>query len=226
MTHSDRAIRSILIVGGGSAGWMTAAARSNTLSNGCKIVVVESEAIGTVGVGEATIPPIRTFNQMLGIDEREFVKTTQGSFKLGIEFVDWGQLGQRYFHPFGPHGKPFDIVPVHQQWLRAKADGDSSNFEELSMAWQMAKADKFNLPNPDMRNVLSTFDYAFHFDAGLYARYLRGYSEQRGVERVVALPCPVVDGNGQVVHKAAVAGVVKVDKSGHGIIGQQHIVFE
>ena len=184
MTQPDKAIREILIVGGGSAGWMTAAALSNVLTQGCTITLIESEEIGTVGVGEATIPPIRTFNQMLGIDEREFVRETQGSFKLGIEFVDWGSLGNRYFHPFGPHGKPYDILSVHQQWLRDRDAGETSNFDDLSMAWHMAKAGRFNLPSPDQRNVLSTFDYAYHFDAGRYARFLRGYSEQRGVKRV------------------------------------------
>ena len=183
MAMHERSIRSILIVGGGTAGWMTAAALSNTLAKNCKIILIESEDIGTVGVGEATIPPIRTFNQMLGIDEREFVKATFGSFKLGIEFVDWGRLGNSYFHPFGPHGKPFDILPVHQYWLRAQAAGETSNFDDHAMAWAMAKAGRFNRPSPDERNVLSTFDYAYHFDAGLYARFLRNYSEARGVVR-------------------------------------------
>ncbi len=180
----DRAIRSILIVGGGSSGWMTAAALSNTLAKGCQITLIESEEIGTVGVGEATIPPIRTFNQMLGIDERTFVKRTQGTFKLGIEFVNWGHVGNRYFHPFGPHGKPYDIVSVHQQWAQANRQGDPAPFDDLSMAWHMARAGKFNLPSGDPRTVLSTFDYAYHFDAGLYAKYLRAYSEERGVTRI------------------------------------------
>jgi tryptophan halogenase len=180
----DRQIKSIVIVGGGSAGWMTAAALSNTLRHNCCITLIESDAIGTVGVGEATIPPIRTFNQMLGIDEREFVKETMGSFKLGIQFVDWGALGNSYFHPFGPHGRPFDIVGLHHYWLKACEAGDSSAFDDHSMAWAMAKAGRFSRPGQDPRNVLSTFDYAYHFDAGLYARYLRNYSEKRGVTRV------------------------------------------
>lgn len=181
---TDKRIESIVIVGGGSAGWMTAAALSNSLRHGCKITLIESDDIGTVGVGEATIPPIRTFNEMLGIEERAFVKATQGSFKLGIEFVDWGHLGNRYFHPFGPHGRAFDIVGLHHYWLKAREAGEVADFDEHSMAWALAKAGKFTRPGQDPRNVLSTFDYAYHFDAGLYARYLRHYSEERGVVRV------------------------------------------
>jgi tryptophan 7-halogenase len=181
---TDKRIESIVIVGGGSAGWMTAAALSNSLRQGCKITLIESDDIGTVGVGEATIPPIRTFNEMLGIDERAFVKSTQGSFKLGIEFVDWGHLGNRYFHPFGPHGRAFDIVGLHHYWLKAREAGETAAFDEHCMAWALARAGRFTRPGQDPRNVLSTFDYAYHFDAGLYARYLRRYSEERGVLRV------------------------------------------
>lgn len=186
MAHSadEHAIRSIAIVGGGSAGWMTAAALANALPNGCAITLIESEQIGTVGVGEATIPPIRTFNAMLGISEPEFIKATQASFKLGIEFIGWGDSTSRYFHPFGPHGRPFDIRDVHQLWLQARTGGDESNFDDHSMAWQLAKMGKFAPPSGDQRNVLSTYDYAFHFDAGRYAAFLRQYAETRGVKRI------------------------------------------
>jgi tryptophan 7-halogenase len=184
METNDRHIRSIVIVGGGTAGWMTAAALAQSLKTGCAITLIESEAIGTVGVGEATIPPIRQFNEMLGIDERDFVRATKGSFKLGIQFVDWAKIGHSYFHPFGSYGRDFDMVPVHQHWLRARAAGNDTSLDDLCMAWAAAGRDKFAPPLADQRNVLSTYDYAYHFDAGLYAAYLRAYAEQRGVTRV------------------------------------------
>ena len=184
MTDTPRSLRSIVIVGGGSAGWMAAAALSRALTQGCSITLIESDEIGTVGVGEATIPPIQTFNQMLGIDEADFLKRTQGTFKLGIEFVDWARQGHRYFHPFGPHGHQFDLSPQHQHWLRGRHKPGAAGLDEHSLAWAAASRGRFDKPSRDPRTVQSTYDYAYHFDAGLYARYLRELSQPRGVQRV------------------------------------------
>jgi tryptophan halogenase len=184
MSGDDRSIRHVVIVGGGSAGWMTAAALSNGLPKGCAITVIESEEIGTVGVGEATIPPIKLFNQTLGLDEGEFVRRTKGSFKLGIQFVDWAEAGRRYFHPFGGYGRQFDVVQIHHYWMQAHASGKAASLDEYCMAWAAASAGRFAPPGTDPRNVLSTYDYAYHFDAGLYATFLREYAEKRGVTRI------------------------------------------
>ncbi len=185
MSRKTGPLESIVIVGGGSAGWMTAAALSDALGRACAITVIESEAIGTVGVGEATIPPIRFFNHRLGIDEATFVQETSGSYKLGIEFVDWCQIGRRYFHPFGQHGAEFDIVPFYHFWMREFLAGRvKGQIDDYSMAFAMAKAGKFSHPLKDRRQIQSTFDYAYHFDAGLYAQFLRRYSEARGVTRI------------------------------------------
>jgi tryptophan halogenase len=184
MDTNGRSIRSVVIVGGGSAGWMTAAALANAAPRGCQITLIESDEIGTVGVGEATIPPIRTFNQMLGLDEAEFMRRTKGSFKLGIQFVNWAKEGQAYFHPFGTFGRNFDTVGLHHYWLQAKQAGTAGPLDDYCMAWAAASAGKFAPPMQDPRHVLSTYDYAYHFDAGLYAAFLREYAEKRGVIRV------------------------------------------
>jgi tryptophan halogenase len=147
-------------------------------------MLLESDQIGTVGVGEATIPPIRLFNRRLGIDEHEMLSRTQGSYKLGIQFVNWGRSGHRYFHPFGPFGTDFDIVPLHHYWLRERANGDATSLDEYSMAWAAASRTRFDRPSKDPRMVRSTYEYAYHFDASLYANYLRGFAEQRGVQRI------------------------------------------
>ena len=184
----QKSIRQIVIVGGGTAGWMTAAALSNFIDpKHCRITLVESEQIGTVGVGEATIPHIRVFNQMLGIDEKDFLTQTQATFKLGIKFCGWGDQGQDYFHPFGAHGFEIDKLPFHQYWLHARNQGDTSALDDYSFSITAAKNNKFCFPDESSNSIYSSFSYAYHLDANLYAQYLRTYSEQRGVKRVTGL---------------------------------------
>jgi tryptophan halogenase len=178
-------IRKVLIVGGGTAGWMTAAALSKVLdTKGVQVTLVESDQISTVGVGEATIPPITTFNQILGIDEAEFMRATKGSFKLAIEFRDWMGPGHRYLHPFGNFGLDIEALKFHQFWLRAHHEGWAPPIDDFNLPATAATDGKFMLPSKDPGQVLSSLKYAFHFDASLYAKYLRGYAEQRGVTRV------------------------------------------
>lgn len=162
---------------------MAAAAFANAVGQTIAITVIESDEIGTVGVGEATIPPIKDFNARLGISETDFIKATQGSFKLGIEFVGWGAASSRYFHPFGTYGADFDRVQMHHYWVRDHLRGDPTRFDDYSMAWALARENRFGPPDTNPRMVHSTHNYAYHFDAGLYARFLRNYAEARGVVR-------------------------------------------
>jgi tryptophan halogenase len=178
-------IKTIAIIGGGTAGWMTAAALSKMLlPENVTVKLVESEQIGTVGVGEATIPDIANFNLMLGINEQEFLIATKGTFKLGIEFRDWGKLGDKYFHPFGGHGVDMNGIDFHQYWLHSKQSGNTANLEDYSICSVAAKQAKFILPDNNPKSVLSHLRYAYHFDATAYAAFLRKYAEQRGIIRI------------------------------------------
>ncbi len=177
-------IRKIVIVGGGTAGWMTAAGLAAMLKGlPIEIALVESAEIGTVGVGEATVPHIRNYNARLGLDEADFMRKTQATYKLGIEFRDWGRKGEAYVHPFGAFGHPIGGIPFHQHWLRAKARGEADSIMAYSLPIMAGFAGKFAPPSPDPRSLGSTFNYAYQFDAALYALYLRAYSEARGVTR-------------------------------------------
>src|ERR1700730_6961790 len=180
-------IKKIVIVGGGTSGWMSAAALARMIEHaGVSVTLIESDEIGTVGVGEATIPSIRTFNTMLGLDENDFVRHTQGSFKLGIEFVDGCRRGERYIHPFGTHGLDMQGIRFHQFWLKLKQHAEAAlgDISEYNLCTSAALLNRFMRPKGGPDSVLASLKYAFHFDAGLYARYLRKYSETRGVQRI------------------------------------------
>ncbi len=194
-------LRNIVVVGGGTAGWMTAAALAKVLKGKYDISLVESDDIGTIGVGEATIPMISLFNRMLELDEDDFVRQTQASFKLGIEFVNWGRLGDRYIHGFGVIGQDNWTVDFHQYWLKQYLAGKAKELEHYSINTAACLANKFMRAAPDRPNSpLSHIAHAFHFDAGLYARFLRNYSEARGVKRIEGriVNVDLIEPNGQV----------------------------
>jgi tryptophan 7-halogenase len=180
---SNARVSKVVIVGGGTAGWMTAAALAQALDlRRCSVSLVESDEIGIIGVGEATIPTIHWFNQLIGLDEKEFMRRTQATYKLGIEFVDWTRR-PTYLHPFGRYGFPADGVSFQHRWIRAKLEGSAEDFEKYSLTTAAARAGKFEFPATDPRSLLSTLGYAYHFDASLYAKYLRERSELKGVKR-------------------------------------------
>lgn len=183
MIMSGNQIKNIVIVGGGTAGWIAAAALSKLLGDVVKIRLIESEQIGTVGVGEATIPQIRRLNGVLGIDENEFVAATNGTFKLGIEFNNWGRIGDSYLHTFGDAGINFSLLHFHQYWLRSVADGSKASLWDYSLHHKAAYAHKFGRVDRVGNTSMTGLAYAFHFDASLYARYLRTLCETRSVTR-------------------------------------------
>jgi tryptophan halogenase len=179
---TDNRIRSVVVVGGGTAGWMTAALLARALGDTARLRLVESEAIGTVGVGEATIPQIRHFNAFLGLDENAFLTATQGTIKLGIEFAGWRAPGQVYIHAFGEIGRPLGAVPFHHYWRAGQQKGDAHSLWDYSLNARAASAGRFD------RVIRRTggdepLTYAFQVDAALYARHLRGHAERLGVAR-------------------------------------------
>ncbi len=177
-------VKKIVIVGGGTAGWMTAVGLAMpTAGAGYSFELIESDEIGTVGVGEATIPPIGEYNRAMQIDENEFMRATRASFKLGIEFVDWKRRGEAYLHPFGYYGVQMHGIYFHHFWLRHRLQGGGGLPEVFNQNIVACRQGRFGKMLPNDRLPLEGMPYAYHFDAGLYARYLRGVAEKLGVVR-------------------------------------------
>lgn len=181
--HNNK-IQKVVIVGGGTAGWITAALMAKTLGKTVEITLVESDEIGTIGVGEATIPPIIHLNNAIGLDEKTFIKETKATIKLGIEFDNWGKLGDSYMHAFGGIGKNFPFCDFHHFWLKAKQNGNTSSYWDYSLNYQCAKHNKFKKLTSIEGTNLPGIEYAYHFDAGLYAKLLSKFSQNMGVTRI------------------------------------------
>jgi tryptophan 7-halogenase len=178
-------IKRIAIVGGGTAGWMAASLLARSLpGSGCAITVIESPDVGTIGVGEATIPPIIDLLRLLNINEADFVQHTGSTYKLGIKFTDWARLGATYWHPFGSFGTMINLRPFFHAWHKARADGLSLCFNDYSLCASLGDQHKFRFPDANAQGPEAGLRYALHFDAGLVAKYLRAYSERLGVCRL------------------------------------------
>jgi tryptophan halogenase len=183
---TDRRIRKIAIVGGGTAGWMAAAALSKSLHGmGIQIRLIESARIGTVGVGEATVPPIMDFIRQLGLAEGDLVRDVQATYKLGIGYRDWTRPGHFYFHPFGPTGPGLGSIPFQAYWLKMFLAGNAAPLEHYSIQATAAIRGRFTLPVHAPNTPLNKLTYALHFDASSFAQYLRGFAQARGVQRTV-----------------------------------------
>jgi tryptophan 7-halogenase len=183
---ADSRVQSVLIVGGGTAGWMTASVLLQILGKGFPIHLIESDEISTVGVGEATIPSIRKFNRLCGINEDEFVRQTQATFKLGIQFRNWGALGDSYIHSFGLIGKDMGHIDFYHYWLKMFQAGEAGPLDDYSINSTASAHNKFTRAPPDAaekRSPLALMAHAFHFDAGLYANYLKTNCVKYGVKR-------------------------------------------
>jgi len=184
-------LRRVVVVGGGTAGWISAAVLSRLLGNQLDITLIESDDIGTVGVGEATIPPILSLNRALGIDEADFLRETSGTIKLGIQFEGWGRVDDSYMHAFGNIGKDYPFCSFHHFWTRYRQQHPESSFWDYSLNYQASITGRF-APIERMENTsLPGLVYAYHFDAARYAAYLRRYSENLGVKRIEGKVCDV-----------------------------------
>lgn len=172
----------VVVVGGGTAGWMAAAALAKLLPHACSVHLIESAEIGIVGVGEATLPHLRAFIATLGLDEAEFMAATHATYKLGIDFRDFGRIGERYLHPFGEFGAPLHGLPFFQYWLRLRATRGDDLFA-YSPCNVMAAANRFARPSADRASPFANISYAYQFDATRFGPYLRGHAEALGATR-------------------------------------------
>jgi tryptophan halogenase len=228
---SEFSQRRIVVVGGGTAGWMTAAALGRFCLPGMSVTVVESDEIGIVGVGEATIPSIALFNQSLGIDEAEFLAATGGTYKLGIAFDGWGKPDEAYVHAFGLVGSALGVVPFHHYWLRGQKLGIAKSLGHYILHTIAIAGNRFAHVQRPPGSVQPPLPYAYHFDASLYAKFLRGFAEKLGVVRqegkIVAVERNTENGDVAAVLLAngtRVAGDLFVDCSGfRGLLIEQEL---
>ncbi|MDB5430034.1 MAG: tryptophan halogenase [Caulobacter sp.] len=212
----------VVIVGGGTSGWMSAAALVGVLKpNICRVRLIESDEIGIVGVGEATLPQMRDFNEAIGIIEPEMMAASNATFKLGIDFRDWGFKGSRYNHPFGKHGQPLSGVAFHHHWVKARQNGHAFDLDDFSYPIVACRTNRFEFPAKDPKVINATYSYAYQFDAHLYSKYLRGFAEARGVVRTEGMVVDVTrDGESGNVASVTlksgevVAGDLFIDCSG------------
>lgn len=222
------AVRKVVILGGGTSGWIAAALLKKVLGQVVDIQLVESEDIGTVGVGEATIPPIRLLNNVLGINEAEFLRETKATIKLAIKFENWRVPGESYYHTFGAPGKSLAFCHFHHLWRRAQQLGDTTSLWQYDLNYLCAEAGKFASINS--KDPVLELPYAYHFDAGLYARFLRKFSEQMGVVRHEGKVSSVTrHTNGDIQHLVledgrVLGGDLFIDCSGfRGLLIQQQL---
>jgi len=224
----------IVIVGGGTAGWMCAVALASIAGDKvCTLTLIESDQIASVGVGEATLPHMKEFNDRVGINEVDMMRNTSGTIKLGIQFIDWGAIGNSYMHPFGKYGNQIGGSYFHQQWARAEQENLVKNIDSYSYAIECALQNRFEFPVTDQNYINSTYSYAYHFDASLYAAYLRRISEQKNVQRIEGKIIKVINSDSGLIESVQlddgriIEGDFFIDCSGFkSILLGQHLTSE